>query len=41
MREAVRQDDVCEHAVAHDDELVRCKAGEGREGCGAAGVGRL
>jgi hypothetical protein len=38
MREAVSEDDVCEYAVAYDNELVRCEAWEGREGCGGAGV---
>ena len=36
VREMVCQDNIREYAVAHDDKLVRCKAGEGR-----AGVGRL
>jgi hypothetical protein len=39
MREAVSEDDVCEYAVAYDDELVRCEAREGREGGVGTGVG--
>lgn len=39
MRQAVRQDDVGEYAVADDDELVRCHVRKGLEGRGGAGVG--
>jgi hypothetical protein len=39
MREAVSEDDVCEYAVAYDDELMRCDAREGRVGRGGTGVG--
>jgi hypothetical protein len=41
MCEAVSEDDVCEYAVAYDNELVRCKAWEGREGRGDTGVRRF
>jgi len=41
MREAVSEDDVCEYAVTHDDEFVRCEAREGRESRGSTGVGRF
>jgi hypothetical protein len=39
MRKAVSEDDICEYAVAYDDELVRCDAREGRESRGSTGVG--
>ncbi len=41
MREAVRQDDVGEYAVAYDYKLVRREVREGRERRGGAGVGGL
>jgi hypothetical protein len=41
MREAVSEDDVCEYAVAYDNELVRCEVRKGREGRSGTGVGRF